>query len=338
LLTSSWQEVNFDLSEFSPVNLLSIRKIYIGVGNRLAPIPGPTGDLFIDDVRLYGSRCVASKLKPDGDIAVPYDCKVDNRDFGAFALQWLFEAPLQDWEERAAYWDGRYRTNWASEADSVAVRDYLALNGYTVLNANELKTWMNARIADGKPSVVVFCRDNAPDTVVESVDATCTLRKYLDAGGKIVFYADIPFWDIAHADGTWDNPQTAGASDILGFDNTVVLWDSNAQVSLTAPGISWGLTQTWASVRPISPNDVTVLATDAAGNAAAWVRHYLPGDDYRGFVRLYDRTGRPPVEDILRAAEYPVPVSDLNGDAAVDFLDVAILGDAWLDELSWPAP
>jgi hypothetical protein len=336
VMTSGWQEINIDLSEFSPVNLVSIRKIYIGVGNRLAPVPGPTGNLFIDDIRLYGPRCVPSKLKPDGDIAEPHDCKVDNRDFSAFADQWLLATLSQDWEQRAAYWDSRYRTNWATEDDSIAVRDGLAAAGYTILDADQLKTWMDDRIADGKLSVVVFARDNAPDTVVESVDADCTLRKYLDAGGKIVFYADIPFWDIAHADGTWDNPQASGQMSILGIGD-IDRWDSNSQVTLTAAGIGWGLTQPWASVRANDPTGLTVLATDDQGYAAAYVKHYLPGDTARGFVRLYDRGGHPPVEDIIRAAESKgyLP-ADLQEDNTVNFLDVAVLADTWLDELSWP--
>jgi len=334
----TWRQWNIALQQFSGVNLASIKKLYIGVGNRNNPQMGGSGKLYFDDIRIYPPRCVPSMAKPAADIAEPYDCKVGYEDVGVLADEWLLETQLQDWEYRAAYWDSRYRTNWATDANSITVRDGLAAAGYTILDADQLKTWMDARIADGKLSVVVFCRDNAPDTVVESVDATCTLRRYLDAGGKIVFYADIPFWDIAHADGTWDNPQTAGASDILGFDNTVVLWDSNTQTTLTAAGIRWGLTQTWASVRPIAATtDVTVLATDAAGNAAAWVRHYLPRDTARGFVRLWDRTGRPPVEDIIRVAESKGPLAaNLYQDAVVDFKDFAVLADSWLDELWWP--
>ena len=332
-----WHEWNIELSQFSAagVNLAAVKKMYIGLGNRTSPTVGGTGTIYIDDIRVYPSRPVPSMAKPAADIAEPYDCKVDYEDLRILAYEWLSKTQLLDWQERVAYWDIRYRTNWAGEADSIAVRDGLAAAGYTILNADQLKTWMNARIADKKLSVVVFCRDNAPDTVVESVDAACTLRKYLDAGGKIVFYADIPFWDIGHADGTFDNPQTAGANNILGFDNTIVLWDSNTQVTPTAAGISWGLTQTWGSRRPIATTDVTVLATDAAGNAAAWVRHYLPGDKARGFVRLWDRTGHPPVGDIIRVAESKL-AADLHEDGVVDFKDFAVLAHSWLEEILWP--
>jgi len=93
---------------------------------------------------------------------------------------------------RAVYWDSRYASAW--QGDSTATRDALVAAGYQLLNADELKTWMEARLADKALSVVVFCRDSAPNTVTETMSSTCTLRKYLDAGGKIVWYADIPFY------------------------------------------------------------------------------------------------------------------------------------------------
>ena len=86
--------------------------------------------------------------------------------------------------ERAAYWDWQYSSTWAGGGE--AVRDVLEYAGYEVLDADELKTWMDARILDGKSSVVIFCKDVAPDTVLESMSSDCTLRRYLNAGGKIV--------------------------------------------------------------------------------------------------------------------------------------------------------
>jgi len=217
----------------------------------------------------------------------------------------LGTAQAQEWN-RAAYWDGGYRTNWVNEQASVALRDGLSAAGYQILNAAQLKTWMNARIADGARSVVVFCRDNAPNTVVETVDASCTLRKYLDAGGKIVWPADIPFWDIALPGGTSTNYSATGSTAILGFYGANGTWDLNNTVKLTEDGTKWGLTKTWNSVRPALASSVdVVLATDEAGTAAsAWVKHYLPHDTFRGFVRILDVSGQPDIEDVIRVAEY----------------------------------
>ncbi len=47
-----------------------------------------------------------------------------------------------------------------------------------------------------------------------------------------------------------------------------------------------------------------ILAVDNAGNACAWVKHYVTGDTYRGFVRIHDTSGQPVVSDLRAVAEY----------------------------------
>jgi len=185
------------------------------------------------------------------------------------------------------------------------MRDVLEYADYEILDADQLKAWMDARIADRTPSVVVFCRDIAPDTVLESMSSACTLRRYLNAGGKIVWYADIPMYYQGHADGTQTTYGVEGSINVLGFNAAGGPWDSDDEVIITSSGFSWGLTEKWRSVRPTNADGLRTLARDDEGNAAAWVRHYVAGDDYRGFVRLYDRAGVPNINDLLRAAEYP---------------------------------
>jgi hypothetical protein len=207
---------------------------------------------------------------------------------------------------RACYYDTRYATGWAG--DGTATKDALVVAGYTALNADELKTWMQDRIKDKKYSVVVFCQDMAPDTVCETQSNTCTLRKYLDAGGKIVWYSDIPFYYQAHATGVNDTWGDNGAVNVLTI-GAVNLWDSGNTVKITATGAKWGLTKTWSSARPIAAStaNIEVLATDNAGNAAAWVKHFVAKDKFRGFVRFYDTAAGQAsisIADIIRVAEY----------------------------------
>ncbi len=220
------------------------------------------------------------------------------------------QAAKVDWI-RAAYWDSRYTTGWADEVVSAIVRDGLEKAGYEILNADQLKAWMDARIADQKYSVVVFCKDRAPVNVVETRDANCTLRRYLDAGGKIVHYADIPFYNVSfgnYSAGQWAD---AGAPAVIGLNTAGAKRDVKKTVVFTPTGSAWGLTTTWASARPAMPDaatDLEILAKDDTGNAAAWVKHYVAGDTFRGFVRIWDMDVtaaiRPPIEEIIRVAEY----------------------------------
>ena len=208
--------------------------------------------------------------------------------------------------DRVAYWDSTYATSWAG--DGVPVRDALVAAGYRVVNAAELKTWMDGHIADKNPSVVVFCRDDIPVTVGETQTATCTLRRYLDAGGKVVWYSDIPLYYQALTGGGTATWGTGGSTAVLGFNAAGGTWDVNQQVKITEVGARWGLTTTWSTARPAATaptTDFEILATAPNGNAAGWVKHYVPGDTFRGFVRIDDHSGVPVnIAQLMAVAEY----------------------------------
>jgi len=88
----TWQEWNIDLKRVSDagVNLASIKKTYVGVGDRNLPKLGSGGMLYVDDIRLYKPRCVPSLLKPDADLSG--NCVVDYPDLEIMANEWLVDA------------------------------------------------------------------------------------------------------------------------------------------------------------------------------------------------------------------------------------------------------
>jgi hypothetical protein len=235
--------------------------------------------------------------------------------------------------DRVAYWDSTYATSWAG--DGIAVRDALVAAGYRVVTAAELKTWMDGHIADKNPSVVVFCRDDLPSTVGETETATCTLRRYLDAGGKVVWYSDIPLYYQAGTGGGTTTWGTGGSTAVLGFNAAGGTWDTNGTVKITEAGARWGLTTPWTTARPMlatATTDLEILATAANGDAAGWVKHYVPGDTFRGFVRIDDHSGAPVnMAQLIAVAEYfeafntaaaPIPAdgaTDVPRDATVSW-------------------
>ena len=243
---------------------------------------------------------------------------------------------------RAAYWDSNFAQNWIDESITIEMRDYFAAAGYEILDADQLKVWMDARIADGKISVVVFCKDVSPETVCETNTADCTLRKYLDAGGKIVFCGDIPFWNQGHRGGDATKWKDSGATGILGFSavGPGSIRNSYNAVQITEDGFEWGLTESWESRRPVdagvaADENLTVLAIDDAGHAAAWVKHYVPGDTTGGFVRVFDTntntTPRPNFDDLKRLAEYGLTTElarkpNPRNRATIDLSDATPLG------------
>jgi hypothetical protein len=330
LLSPDWTEWNIDMDM---IDGDEVKHITVSLN-------GDAGKMYFDDFRLYPSRCIPT-LSSVSDLN--QDCFVNGKDLHLLLGEWLAEEQVQDWEYRAAYYDARYPTGWADTPVAEGVRDYLSAAGYTVLDANELKTWMDARIADGALSVVVMCQDIAPDTVAETRDASCTLRRYLNAGGKVVQYADIPFYNQGHADGTTTNWATDGSVYILGFNAAGAAWDSGNTVTITAAGANWGLTTPWPSNRPARAMDVdTILATDNDGDASGWAKHYVGGDNYRGFVYIADFDPDSSVVPLLgpallSVAEYKgALLYDLYEDGANNFMDYSVLTNDWLEHIVWP--
>jgi len=88
-LLDTWQEWNIELTQFSAagVNLKAVKRMYIGLGNRTSPKVGGTGTIFIDDIRVYRSRCIPSMGKPAADLSG--NCIVDYADLDTMANEWL---------------------------------------------------------------------------------------------------------------------------------------------------------------------------------------------------------------------------------------------------------
>jgi hypothetical protein len=83
-LRSTWQEWNIPLNQFTDVNLKSVKKMHIGVGNKT---PGGAGSLYFDDIRLYPPRCFPDLIKLAGDF--DNNCIVDYPDLAILTGQWL---------------------------------------------------------------------------------------------------------------------------------------------------------------------------------------------------------------------------------------------------------
>jgi hypothetical protein len=89
VLNDTWQEWPIPLSQFTGVTLNSIKKMYIGTGNRANPKIGGVGKLYIDDIRLYKPRCMPTLTRPQADFS--NNCVVDYADLEILANNWLIK-------------------------------------------------------------------------------------------------------------------------------------------------------------------------------------------------------------------------------------------------------
>lgn len=101
---------------------------------------------------------------------------------------------------QVVYHDPSYATSWINENWSRRIAEYLSDKGFEEKDAEELKVWMKDRVRRGDvhKSVAVFSQDMIPETILDSLSSPNSLvRRYLDAGGRIVWIGDIPFWSKA---------------------------------------------------------------------------------------------------------------------------------------------
>ncbi|MBE3590664.1 MAG: hypothetical protein IMW98_07570, partial [Firmicutes bacterium] len=235
-------------------------------------------------------------------------------------------APNPDW---AVYSDARYPTSWLTGGASFA--QFMGLTGFRTLDANGLASWMRNEIQSGKApqSVVVFAQDIAPDTVADQESSAALVRQYLNAGGNVLWIADVPFYYQGHSGNwstTWGNQ---GLQAILGVGDDARHWGKPAIPQPTTAGMGYGIGLSpygmrWAdmvSIRPVptyqtpTPDGMNCqledLATHPNGGASYWRVGYWPNgpdalggcagwdqyfpqawsSDAPGFIRIYEPGG-----------------------------------------------
>jgi outer membrane protein assembly factor BamB len=204
---------------------------------------------------------------------------------------------------RAVFFDSTYlKAAWVG--DPGLLSRYFVNRGYTLVDARALGEFLQARAADRAPSVVVFAVDHLPPTAVDtSALERSPLRRYLDAGGKVVWPGLPPLLFVK-------NPQTGSAGGLaalrwsaptrlLGVEHEAAMFDLRG-VRATPDGKKWGLPNRWRAGWGITIDpSLTVLGRDELGLTTSWVRRY-GGPEGTGFVRV-------PADDpmvVYLAAEY----------------------------------
>jgi hypothetical protein len=214
-----------------------------------------------------------------GDLVV-----VGSTDGGVYALR-SSTGPAR---KRVVFFDSAYLKASTVRQPDLTSR-YLANRGYQTLDAAALERFLADRIVDRAPSVVVFAIDQAPSAIVTTPLGQSLLRRYLDAGGKVVWPGKPPL--IFPMDlGTGKFPSMSqmnwsGPNELLGVSHDAAIFDMRG-VRATAAGTRIGLPARWRDSWSVAPAGVTiVLGVDEWGLAAAWIKRY-GGPPGTGFVRV----------------------------------------------------
>ena len=265
--------------------------VYAGDGQgRLHSLDRKTGKLLWT---FRTGSTVHSSPTPSGDLVI-----VGSTDAGVYAVRTGTTAT-----QRAVFFDSAYIKS-ASTPDATMLSRYFANRGYQVLDEKALAEFLQARIADRAPSVVVFAVDHLTPNVADTAALDRSLfRRYLDAGGKVVWPgippALFPRDPKTGSPGGLADLKWGNATKLLGVPHEAAMFDPRG-VRATPAGKQWGLPTRWRGAWGIDPDkSITVLGLDEFGLATAWVKRYA-GPEGTGFVRI-------PADDPLAvylAAEY----------------------------------
>lgn len=190
----------------------------------------------------------------------------------------------------AVFWDTT-QARFAFMPGGRMARDHLEQRGYAVLDAAGLARFMAEHISDGAPSAVVFALDHVPATVMPVAADTVLFRRYLEAGGKVVWLGMAVGGIRRDSAGTIVGFTAERMDSLIGVPAAAINFNQHPYVP-TASGAAWGLAPSGHGESPLPPSAVSeVLALNEDGMAAAWVRRYPRSAPGMGFVQLWGGNG-----------------------------------------------
>ena len=256
--------------------------VYVGEGN---------GTMYALDKRTgqeawryrVGHRLFSTAVVDDGRLYFGSD------DGGVYAVNAARAEPLR----RAVFFDSA--VIGSAIVSSEPLRAYLTRRGYESLDTAALARFMNERVRDRAPSVVVFAMDYLPRSVAPVAAESVLFRRYLEARGKVVWIGTPPL--------LWPQPDSGrrtlkgvnrgATARLLGVRHERGNFDLIGVSKVAPQAKQLGLPEWWLDNWGANPEDVTlVLAEDEWGLAAAWVKRY-GGPSGSGFIRLFAGEGTP---------------------------------------------
>jgi eukaryotic-like serine/threonine-protein kinase len=159
--------------------------------------------------------------------------------------------------------------------------------GYQPLGADSLAAFLKARVTDSVPSAVVFATDVLPRSVAGTPSDTTLFRRYLEAGGKVVWIGGPVDVFVHDSTGQLVGYEIKRMADLIGV--SVDSLDFNEYTAKpTVAGRRWGIDRALRGATPMARSAVTeALAVDETGMTTAWVRRYRADRPWSGFVQLW---------------------------------------------------
>ena len=207
--------------------------------------------------------------------------------------------------KRYVFYEPGINIYFRSNSD-LKIKNYLASSGYKVLNSDSLAALLSTSARQN--SVIVFASDYFPKTVRQNA-GNSLLRKYLDAGGRIVLTGINPLVYLIDEEGKQPIGFNVPAADsVLGINygaNDTRSFGGQFACFATEKGKQFGLPDFWTSSLQLNPDQVNViLGRNENGFVSAYVKNYTNGGK---FIQIWMNQDAPDhLDSILKLSEWNI--------------------------------
>lgn len=155
-----------------------------------------------------------------------------------------------------------------------AITPYLKEKDFSQLDSASLYQFLEDRISDKAPSVIVFSLPLIPHNMIGDHPKEGMIRQYLNTGGKIVWFGDIPNFYEPDESGNFKRDSFAG-SQLLEVEFKYPRESGNYFSKATQMGLNWGLPK-WIKTTgtTVQSDSVTPLAYDEFGRVSLWLKKF----------------------------------------------------------------
>ena len=207
--------------------------------------------------------------------------------------------------KRYVFYEPGINIYFRSNSD-LKIKNYLATSGYKVLNSDSLAAVLSATAPQN--SVIVFASDYFPKAIRQNAENSL-LRKYLDAGGRVVLTGINPLVYVIDEEGKQPIGFNVPAADsVLGIKygaNDTRSFGGQFSCFATHKGKQFGLPDFWTSILQLNADQVNiVLGNNENGFVSAYVKNYNSGGK---FVQVWMNQDSPDhLDSILKLSEWNI--------------------------------
>jgi outer membrane protein assembly factor BamB len=186
------------------------------------------------------------------------------------------------------------------------IKNYLVNSGYKVINTDSL-TGLLSGIVD-QSTIIVFASDYFPKSITQNA-GNSLLRKFLDAGGRVVLTGINPLVYIIDEEGKQPVGFNVPAADsVLGIkygENDTRSFGGQFSCFATEKGKQLGLPDFWTSILQLNPEQVdVVLGKNENGFISAFAKNYKNGGK---FIQVWMNQEAPDhLDAILKLSEWKI--------------------------------